>query len=73
MPFLFRFEHIGVCPNGAAILPALGNAQGSGGAAIVVSAQRANRSLGANRWPVGPEIFTPHLCTLGVALGWEIG
>jgi hypothetical protein len=62
------------CPNGAAVLPALGNAQG-----IVisrfpfVSAQRANRSLGRTIGPLGRHLVTSFSIPLGVAQGLENG
>ena len=41
------------CPNGAAVLQALGNAQGNGGKRDRLSAQRANRSPGKTVGPLG--------------------
>ncbi len=71
--FLFRIEHLYFCPNGATVLPALGNAQGTGAR---VEDFRPNGPTNRPRGMVGP--LGRHenrraTAPLGVAQGWENG
>ncbi len=71
--FLFRIEHLYSCPNGATVLPALGNAQGTGAR---VEDFRPNGPTNRPRGMVGP--LGRHenrraTAPLGVAQGWENG
>ncbi len=62
-----------VAPKGAAVLPALGNAQGNGGSvrrAIGPTGQPFARGE-ENGWPVGPARFSVRTLYQGVALAWE--